>query len=264
MIEITFSEFALRAVDAGPRDGKPVVFLHAFPLTHATWQPQIDALSKKYRVIAPDSRGLGASSAGKFPMTVDHLADDLFAWLDYLETGPVVAVGLSMGGYVLQRAVAREPERFSSVVMCDTRCEADDNAGKLTRSNTISKIAAEGLQDFSKTFARKLLSPSAPDSFPEMVAQLETLVQSAKPEVVCNLLMSLASRLDSEESLRAWKTKAFLVCGAEDQISLPPMVRKMAECISNSEYIEIPRAGHLSNLENPEAFNAAIERALLG
>ncbi|MBW3534741.1 MAG: alpha/beta hydrolase, partial [Gemmatimonadetes bacterium] len=123
----------LEVAIAGPEDAPAVVFLHGFPLSHRMWEPQMRTLEGRWRVVAPDLRGMGASDSGDGQYGMDVYVDDLFAVLDRLGPGEVVGCGLSMGGYVLLRALEREPGRFRAAVLADTRSTPDDDEGRLKR-----------------------------------------------------------------------------------------------------------------------------------
>src|SRR5919199_1673272 len=81
--------------------GRPVVLLHAFPFSRAMWRPQVEALQRDYRVIAPDLRGFGGTDGFDAPPSIEQMADDVQALLEAIQVNePVVLGGLSMGGYV--------------------------------------------------------------------------------------------------------------------------------------------------------------------
>src|SRR5437867_2565020 len=97
-MQATVNGVKLMVTDEGK--GIPIVAIHGFPLSRGAWQKQVDALKSSYRVIAPDLRGLGESEARPGTNTMSQMADDLDALLKQLDTGPVVLMGHSMGGYV--------------------------------------------------------------------------------------------------------------------------------------------------------------------
>lgn len=242
----------------GPEGAPPLVLLHAFPLSHRMWEPQLEALSASYRIVAPDCRGFGASEPGDGQYTIELFVDDLLAVLDHLGLGGVVACGLSMGGYVLQRAVARAPERFHAVVLADTRSEADDDAGRLARAETIRKVKAEGVDAFAPPFARRLLGATTCDARPDLVAHVEAMIREASPLAIGGALLAIAARTDSTDTLRSLDVPALIVVGDEDGITPIACAERMAAAAPRSRLAVIPGAGHLPNLERPEAFDRAL------
>ena len=102
--------------------GRPLVLIHGFPMDHSVWARQVEALAPHYRVITPDLRGFGRSSATPGKVTVADWADDLAAMLDALKIGePIVLGGLSMGGYVAFRFFEVYRSRLAGLILCDTR-----------------------------------------------------------------------------------------------------------------------------------------------
>jgi len=107
------------------------------------WDDHVDRWAKRWRVIVPDFCGHGRSEVGDGQYTIDFFVDDLLAVLDAAADGPVVACGLSIGGYVLLRALEREPARFRGLIV-DTRSSADNDAGKLKRVEAMRTLRERG------------------------------------------------------------------------------------------------------------------------
>jgi pimeloyl-ACP methyl ester carboxylesterase len=248
----------------GKAGGPPVLLLHAFPLSHRMWEPQFRALEDRYQVIAPDHRGFGASEAGDGQTTMEMLVDDALAVLDQLGLDRVSACGLSMGGYVLLRALERAPERFRAVVLADTRSTPDDDAGRLGRANTMRDVKAKGVAAFAEPFSGKLLGPSTLERNPDLRAHVVGLMRANGPLGVCGGLLALALRTDTTAALRKLSVPALIVVGDEDGLTPPAQSKQMAEAAPGSKLVVIPNAGHLSNLEAPDAFNRALLDFLAG
>ena len=105
--------------------GLPLVFIHAFPLSKAMWQPQVDALSASYRIITLDLRGHGESDTVLWNWTLEDYAADVIGLLDHLGVSKAVCIGLSMGGYTLLSMYRTYPDRVQAMVLADTRAQAD-------------------------------------------------------------------------------------------------------------------------------------------
>ena len=110
----------------------PIVFVHAFPLDRSMWAPQVGALVRQGRCIAPDLRGFGASTPAP-PYSMDQYADDIAALLDMLGVPASVVVGLSMGGYVAFAFWRRHRARVRALVLAATRAGADTDEGREKR-----------------------------------------------------------------------------------------------------------------------------------
>ena len=134
----------------------PIIFIHGFPFNKETWQPQVEFLRARHRVIAYDIRGFGKSTSGKEESSIGLFADDLIDFMDALQIKKAIVCGLSMGGYILLNAAHRYPERFEGLVLCDTQCNPDTAEGREKRFDSIKKIEAEGLGDYADASVKNL------------------------------------------------------------------------------------------------------------
>ena len=257
-----FGGVTLNVEVRGPEKGPPLLLLHGFPLSHRMWAPQLDAFSDRYRLIAPDFRGHGESGVGDGQYTIELFVDDVFAVLDAVGAGPVVGCGLSMGGYVLLRALERAPERFRAVVLADTRTQADDDKGKVGRADTIKKLKTGGPDAFVEQFAGKLLGPTTLAQRPD-VKDAVLRIGRANPVLgMSGALLALAARTDTGAALRAFDKPILVLVGEEDGITPPDLSRQMVASNSRAKLVTFPGAGHMSNLESPAAFNEALKSFL--
>ena len=243
-------------------EGSPVVLLvHGFPLNRSMWDPQRGALrSIGARVIAPDLRGFGASEAGPAgPLTMDQHADDLVGLLDALGVRePVVYVGLSMGGYVGFAVWRRHPERVRAFVLADTRATADTPAGRNDRLR-IALLAEEldSPQPAMEAMLPRLFSPHLrAGALPEQLVR--GMMASSSPRAVADGQRGLAARADSLSTLATISVPTLVIVGEHDVLTPPDESRRIAESIPGARLVTIDQAGHMSNLENAEAFNEAM------
>lgn len=243
--------------ETGNREGMPIVFLHAFPMNHKMWEPQIRALEKDFRVIAPDLRGLGGSELGASPFTMEVLVDDLIELLDHLHVKKAVVCGLSMGGYVALRALERHPERFKGVVLADTNTAADTNESKIKRTQALKAVQTKGLSAFAEEFLKHALSAHTRETKPEVVARLKNIIESNNPAGVLHAIIALISRTDTTASLKAIKVPTLIAVGEEDTVTSVSLAEGMHKQIEGSKLAVLKKAGHFSNIENSEEFNRA-------
>jgi len=242
----------------------PVLLLHGYPLSHAMWAPQLAALSGRHRFVAPDFRGHGQSEAGDGQYTMELLVDDVLAVLDALDLEQVIGCGLSMGGYVLLRALERFPERFRAVVLADTRSDADDDTAKLARAAAVRTLKTEGVGPFAQGITGRLLGPTTLERRPELRGLLRGLIQRNPVLGLCGAQLAMAGRTDTTRALRALRVPALIVVGEEDGLTPPALAQKMADEARGARLEVLPGAGHLSNMENPAAFTAVLEDFLRG
>src|SRR5262249_38702866 len=147
---------SLHYLDQGK--GSPILLLHAFPLSSASFRPQLQALSSKYRLIVPDQRGFGRSGIGPGPTEMSTLARDGLALLDQLGVGSAVVGGVSMGGYASMALLRLDPARVKALVLVDTRATEDDDAGKRRREETAQKVLEQGVGVLADSMVPQLLS----------------------------------------------------------------------------------------------------------
>lgn len=248
----------LNVMDDGPRDGLPVVFLHGFPFSHAMWAPQTAMAARRFRTVVYDIRGHGLSDIGEGQYTIDGHVDDLFAILDHLGIEKTAAVGLSMGGYILLRALEREQHRFFGAVLCDTRSEADTDDAKRKRFEAIKAVRANGSPAFAEGFVRAVFAEESFVRNPETVAAIKKIIERTPALSIAGSLLALASRTDTTGFLPRIAIPTLILVGAKDVTTPPAASEAMHGKIPGSELAIIPDAAHMSNLENPEAFNAKL------
>jgi 3-oxoadipate enol-lactonase len=232
-----------------------VLLLHAFPLHSGMWSRQIAALSARHRVIAPDYRGLGKSAMPPEASTMELLAQDVRALLQHLRIERAAVAGLSMGGYLAFELYRQAPGLFRGLVLCDTRAGADSDEGKATREKFARTVIEKGLTWVSDEMIPKLLRPQ-PD--PAMVKEVRSLISEGTPAGVAAAQRGMARRPDSTPTLATIGCPALVVVGAEDQLTPPAESERMAAAVKGAKLVKVPSAGHLANLENADAFNAAL------
>jgi pimeloyl-ACP methyl ester carboxylesterase len=232
-----------------------VLLLHAFPLHSGMWAPQLQALGTRFRVIAPDYRGLGQSRPAPAASTMDLLAGDVLGLLRQLGIRRAAVVGLSMGGYVALELYRRAPDLFRGLALCDTKAPQDTEEAKATRETFAQNAVAKGLDWVAQEFAPKLLRPQAD---PAVFAQVKALIREGTPEGVAAAQRGMARRPDSVPTLARITCPTVVIFGEEDQLTPFAEAQRMGNTVRGSRIVRIPAAGHLSNLESPSAFSAAL------
>ena len=237
--------------------GLPVVLLHAFPLNRTMWEPQIAALFGECRCIAPDLRGFGDSPRSG-PYSMDRYADDVVALLDALQIDRAVVGGLSMGGYIALALWRRHRNRIRALVLADTRSGADNDEGKQKRGELIALAQSEGSAAVADRQVTGLLGKSTREKQPELVDRIRSIMAGESPDGIVGALEAMRNRTDSTPLLAGIDVPTLIVVGDEDVLTPPKEARAMHAAIRGSRLEVIPGAGHLSNLERPAAFNAAL------
>jgi pimeloyl-ACP methyl ester carboxylesterase len=219
------------------------------------WKKQLEAVGRTYRAIAYDIRGHGASDVGDGQYMIEGHVDDLIALMDHLKLRRPVIVGLSMGGYIALRALEKHPDRFCAAVLCDTRSEADSNEGKLKRFAGLTVVKSRGAAAFAEGFMKSLFAPESEKTTREEREAIRKTITATSPLSIAGTLIALGARTDTTASLSSLKIPTLIMVGESDQLTPPAASEAMHERIPGSELFVVPRAGHMSNLENPEFFN---------
>jgi pimeloyl-ACP methyl ester carboxylesterase len=234
--------------------GRPLVLVHAFPFDGRMWRETAEALAGKCRVLLPDLRGFGGSDVGDEEPSIAGMADDLALLLDHLGIERAAVGGMSMGGYVALAFAARHRARLERLILADTRATADTDKARAGRADSLALVEKQGVPALVERQLAALLSPSASEAVRERVRELGRQSRAG----VCAGIRALRDRPDRQAELAAITCPTLVMVGTMDQISPPAEVAALARAIPNARLTEIPGAGHLSNLERPDAFVAAI------
>jgi pimeloyl-ACP methyl ester carboxylesterase len=250
----TVNGFQVAYTDEGK--GIPLLLVHGFPLSRGTWSKQVDAFKASYRVIAPDLRGLGESEATAGAVSMSRFAEDIHALLQYLETGPVILVGHSMGGYVALAFAKAFPHALRELVLVGTKGGPDTLEGAATRRATAEKVRMEGSSVVVNAMAPKMLSASNTDA--AMAASVRAFMEPSSSEGVIGALLGMADRPDARTWLGAIKARTLVITGTDDTLIPPSESEALMMAIPGAQMRLIPRAGHLVAYERSEAFNEAL------
>ena len=263
MPKVTSGDVQINYTDTG--SGTPVLLVHAFPLNSKMWESQIESLGDRFRLIAPDLRGFGDSSApeDRSAYSVESFADDLKAVLDDAGVSEAVVCGLSLGGYVAFAFLRQYRSSVKALVLADTRPEADAPENITKRSGQQDTVASEGTAGLIEALPGALLGEPTREKKPDVVAHAKQLMDNPAAGFI-GALEAMKQRPDSSGDMAGIDLPTLIIVGENDGLTPPELSRNMHEHISGSKLVVIPEAGHLSNLEAPEAFNGALAEFLAG
>jgi YbgC/YbaW family acyl-CoA thioester hydrolase len=248
------------AVDARG-DGPALLLIHGFPLDHSLWAHQVATVAR-WRRIAPDLRGAGASDAPAAGYSMSVYADDLARLLDRLHVERAVVVGLSMGGYIAFEMLRRHRQRFLGLVLVDTRADADGPDQREGRDDMIELARSKGATAVAERLVPRLLGRSTQQTQPNIVEQVKTMVARTPVPGLVGALGAMRDRPDSTSLLAGIDVPTLVVVGAEDEVTPPSAARAMASAIPSAALTTIPGAGHLAPLEAPTAVTRVIAEFL--
>lgn len=258
--DVSAGTTSLSVTDVG--EGTAIVFLHAFPLTARMWMPQMASLPAGWRGIAPDLRGFGRSPRATPARHVSDHAADVLALVDALDAGPVVLAGLSMGGYIAFECWRRRPSAIRGLVLADTRAEADSDEARARRVTLQGVAARDGAGAVLDAMLPGVLGATTLTDDPHVAVQVRQWVEESPAEGVIDALEALRTRPDSRATLATITCPTLVIVGAEDTLTPPALSRVIADGIVGATYVEIPRAGHLANIERPAAFSSVLNNWL--
>jgi len=256
---------SLRYFESG--GGRPVLLLHAFPLSADQWLPQLHRVPVGFRFVAPDLRGFrGVGPAfedlGLGQLSIDDYAQDVIALAAHLDLDRFVVCGLSMGGYVafaLQRLV---PARVAGLILSNTRAGADSADARAGRDRMIDLARHEGPEGVAREMVPKLLGDTTRRDQPDLADAVRRLILVNSVDGIVSAVGALKTRADSTPGLAEIGCPALVITGEEDAIIPVSEAEVMARGIPNASLVVLPKLGHLSNLEDPAAWSRAFEAGL--
>ena len=242
-------------VEAG--DGEPLVFLHGVGGDAASWAPQIAAFSGAFRAIAWDMPGYGLSPS-LVRMTFPALAGSLLELLDRLGLERVHLVGHSIGGMVAQEFAALWPERVAALVLSATSPAFGRPDGDFQKRFVEARIApldnGKTMADLADEMVATMMGPAADPGG----AAIARRSMAGVPEATYRAAIACLVTFDRRDALASYTMPVLVLAGEADSNASAPMMEKMAGRIPDADYVCMKGTGHLGNLENPAAFNAAV------
>ena len=248
--------------------GQPLVLLHAFPLSREMWRDQIREFLPDYQIIAPDARGFGESTAFDDVETdcapsLQLVARDVAALLDELKIAqPIILCGLSMGGYTALEFARQFPDRLAGLILADTRADADGDDAQAARDEMIEFARHHTGEEVAEKMLPKLLGQHTRAHNLAVAARVRELARELTGNNAAAMIRALRNRRDSTDFLSEITAPTLVIGGDEDELCPPDMMAQMAARISGARHEIIRQSGHLSNLEAPESFNAALREWL--
>jgi 3-oxoadipate enol-lactonase len=238
-----------------------ILFVHGFPLHRGMWTPQLEAVRKAgWNVIAPNLPGFAGAPVLQHA-SMDSYADHVQQSLVALEVEQAVIVGLSMGGYVVFRLLERFPNLARALVLADTRATPDNPDQVKNRLALADRVEREGMTWLADSSIVNLVAESAGQ---EVRSSLREMHLAASAVGTAAAARAMAFRPDSTPMLETIKIPTLIVVGEHDKPTPVAASEDMHARIKNSKLEVIKNAGHMSNLEQPQAFNRVLLEFLNG
>jgi 3-oxoadipate enol-lactonase len=225
--------------------------------THRMWDAQIEAFTKQYRVLRYDKRGHGETDVAPGPYSFELLADDVLALLDALQITRTHFVGLSMGGMTGMTMALRRPSVLRTLVLCDTTSKDPLGDPALWQQRIDAVNTGGGMGPLVESTVARFLTPDTVKNRPQIADAVRAMVRTTPVGGYIACCQAIA-KLNLTDRLREISIPTMVVVGAEDPATTVEMARTIHRGIAGSELVILKDAAHLSNLEQPAAFNQAV------
>jgi 3-oxoadipate enol-lactonase len=238
----------------GPENGRVVMMSNSLMSDYTMWDVTVPALADRYRVLRYDTRGHGKSGTTPGPYTIEMLADDAVGLMNALGIRQVHFVGLSMGGMIAQQTGARFPERAYSLSLCDTASEMPPRSVWEERLTITGTQGVAGLVD--STIQRWFTAPFIARD-PQSIAKVRKMILSTGTEgyIAC---ASAVRDMAQTTMLLQVKAPTLVLVGRQDPACSVEKATVIHRMIDGSQLVILEEAAHLSNIEQPQAFNGAL------
>jgi len=239
-----------------------LLLVHAFPLNARMWQAQLALADRGWRVIAPHLRGFDGAADDPPAASVDDYAGDMFDLLDALHVHEAVVGGLSLGGYVAFAMFRHAPRYFQGLILADTRSQADTPEAVAGRMRMLQLVEQHGPGAVADEMVPKLVGDTTRRTRPDIVETVRSLALDSSTGAIAGAIRALMTRPDSAPLLSSIHCPTLVLVGDEDVVTPPALSEQLHRGIAGSTLSVVRGAGHLSNLEQPDAFNAAVAHFL--
>ena len=241
----------------GPEGAPWLTMSNSLATTHRMWDAQMDAFTKAYRVLRYDKRGHGETEVAPGPYSFELLGDDVLALLDALQIRQTHFVGLSMGGMTGMTMALRKPSVLRTLVLCDTTSKDPLGDPALWQQRIDAVNAGASMEPLVESTVARFLTPDTVKNRPEIADAVRAMVRSTPVAGYVACCQAIA-KLNLTHRLGEISIPTMVVVGADDPATTVEMARTIHQGIRGSELVVLKNAAHLSNLEQPEAFNEAV------
>jgi pimeloyl-ACP methyl ester carboxylesterase len=229
--------------------GTLLTFLHGVGSDRRTWAGQINRFARSHRVLAPDLRGHGDSRAAAASISIERFASDCTALIEHSSTGPAHVCGLSMGAIVALQLWAQRPDLVRSLVLADSWAHHPEAAAGLEAR--LAAIDATPLRELAEQRMPAVLGPGAAPSLVRRAVE----VMAGKEPAAYRRSNQVLWGADMRAVAAGVRVPTLVLVGERDTITPPPLSEQLANLIPGARLAVIPGAGHLSNEEDPDAFD---------
>jgi pimeloyl-ACP methyl ester carboxylesterase len=240
-------------------NGSAIVLIHGHPFSRRMWSGQLEALSDRFRVVAPDLPGYGESPPRGETITPRGLADSVVELIDALDVERATVVGLSLGGLVAMELGLGYPDRIDGLVLTATTVAPLTPEEVEMRRSTAQRLERDGMLDHALEMAGRLFGPDARREPALVLPILETMLTTS-PAGAAAALRGRAERPPYHELLPSLRVPSLVLAGDADFFSTAEITAQLVAALPDPEVVILPGIGHMPNLEAPEAFDRTVRR----
>lgn len=248
------STVAVHPVVSGRPDGPAVVLSNSLGSTHRMWDPQVEALNERFRVIRYDTRGHGGSPVPPGPYTIDDLTDDLLALLDRLDIERAHVIGLSLGGMTAMRLAARNPERVDRMALLCTAAYLPPEQAWTDRAAT---VRAGGSRAVADAVVQRWFTPGYLQADARRTVGYQSMVAATPTEGYAGCCEAIAT-LDLRQQLPSVTAPTLVIAGAADAATPPALLEEITALMPGARLLRVSDAAHLANAEQPGIITPAL------
>jgi 3-oxoadipate enol-lactonase len=238
----------------GPPDSRAIVFSNSLGTDHRLWDAQVPAVVDRFRVIRYEACGHGVSDLPRGRVTIDRLGEDVIALLDHVGVERAVICGCSLGGVIALWLAVNHPDRVDGVVLANTGAKVGTDESWNAR---IAAVRAGGTAAVRDQVLGRFLTPAFRERDPVTTARLAGMIDATNADGYIAACEALRGS-DLREAARTVRVPVLIVGSELDQSTPPALSHELHASIVGSELVVIPAAVHLSNVERPDTFNAAL------
>ena len=253
MPTFTSNQASINYQTFGDHTKPALIFSNSLGTQFSMWQPQLDALKKDFYMICYDTRGHGQSSAPQGPYSIELLGEDVIHLMDHLHIDKANFCGISMGGLTGQWLAINHPERFEHVIVANTAAQIGQEQAWKDRA---SLVREQGLEPIASTAATRWFTEGFIKKNAKIVDQLSINLAQGSPEGYASCCEALAVA-DLRDQIQGINIPVLVIAGSKDPVTTVKDGQYMVNKIRSSALFEID-ASHISNIEQPQAFNKAI------
>ncbi len=229
--------------------GKPIIFLHGFPMNQTVWNDFVPLLSDTYKVITVDLPGFGKSPLSESPFTIEQIADSVLRWVLSEKISGATIMGHSLGGYVALAMVEKQPELFSGLGLFHSTALADSAEKKESRLKVVDFIGKNAVLAFTSNF----IPPLFADQNHKAINKVREIAIQSGHDAVIGYTLAMRNRPNRISVLEKLKMPVLFLAGEADAGIPVDTIFKQAERCESPQVHVLKQVAHMGMFENPEA-----------